>query len=202
MIELEARGLGKKFYRHWVFRDIDLHLQAGTRLLVTGANGAGKSTLVRVLAAQLTPTQGTLTYRLHGKPLDLETLHRHLSWSGPYIDLYPDLTLTEAIKLHFSFRDSLIPIPDIADQLRLQAHSGKQLRHFSSGMLQRVKVGLAIFTQAPLLFLDEATATMDEENAHYIYTLAHQHLQDRILIYASNNPIEFDRFEQRLHLGA
>jgi ABC-type multidrug transport system ATPase subunit len=200
MFELKAQGLGKKFYRHWVFRDIDLHLRTGDRLLITGANGAGKSTLVRVLAGQLTPTTGKLELIQNGKAIDPEVAHRVLAWTGPYMDLYPDLTLREAVAMHFNFRDSLIPQPAIIQELRLQEHIDKQLRHFSSGMLQRVKVGLAIFTQAPLLFLDEATATMDESNARYIYDLTHAHLAGRILVYASNNAVEFERFEQRLEL--
>lgn len=200
MFELKAQGLGKKFYRHWVFRDIDLTLHTGDRLLVTGANGAGKSTLIRVLAGQLTPTTGTLQLTQDGKAIDPEVAHRVLSWSGPYMDLYPELTLREAVAMHFRFRDSLLPPADVIRQLRLEAHTDKQLRHFSSGMLQRVKVGLAIFTKAPLLLLDEATATMDESNARYIYDLTHAHLTDRILIYASNNAVEFERFERRLEL--
>lgn len=200
MFELKAQGLGKKFYRHWVFRDIDLTLHTGDRLLVTGANGAGKSTLIRVLAGQLTPTTGTLQLTQDGKAIDPEIAHRVLSWSGPYMDLYPELTLREAVAMHFRFRDSLLPPAEVIRLLRLEAHTDKQLRHFSSGMLQRVKVGLAIFTRAPLLLLDEATATMDESNARYIYDLTHAHLADRILIYASNNAVEFERFERRLEL--
>jgi ABC-type multidrug transport system ATPase subunit len=200
MFELKAQGLGKKFYRHWVFRDIDLHLQTGDRLLVTGANGAGKSTLVRVLSGQLTPSAGSLHMTLDGKAIDPEVAHRVLSWSGPYMDLYPDLTLREAVDMHFRFRDGLLPQAEVIQQLRLQDHADKLLRHFSSGMLQRVKVGLAIFTQAPLLLLDEATATMDESNARYIYDLTHAHLGDRVLVYASNNAGEFERFERRLEL--
>lgn len=200
MFELKAQGLGKKFYRHWVFRDIDLTLHTGDRLLVTGANGAGKSTLIRVLAGQLTPTTGTLQLTQDGKAIDPEVAHRVLSWSGPYMDLYPELTLREAVAMHFRFRDSLLPPAEVTRLLRLEAHTDKQLRHFSSGMLQRVKVGLAIFTRAPLLLLDEATATMDESNARYIYDLTHAHLADRILIYASNNAVEFERFERRLEL--
>jgi ABC-type multidrug transport system ATPase subunit len=200
MFELNAQGLGKKFYRHWVFRQIDLHLQTGDRLLVTGSNGAGKSTLIRVLAGQLTPTAGSISLTQDGKAIDPEVAHRVLSWSGPYMDLYQDLTLQEAVDMHFRFRDGLLSNSEVIQELRLGDHADKQLRHFSSGMLQRVKVGLAIFTKAPLLLLDEATATMDESNARYIYDLTHAHLDGRILIYASNNAVEFERFERRLEL--
>lgn len=197
---LVAKDIGKKFYRNWIFKNLSFELSRGEKLLLTGPNGSGKSTLLRIIAGQLTPTKGTLTFAAGKRLLPPEAYYRHLSWAGPYMDLYPDLTLKEAIKLHFRFKKPLISEKEIPDRLRLSEHLDKPLRHFSSGMLHRVKTGLAIFSHSRLLLLDEATTNMDQTNSDLVFEWLEELQGDRILIFASNNQAEFGRFEKRLDL--
>jgi ABC-type multidrug transport system ATPase subunit len=198
MLKLEAEGLGKRFHRQWVFKNIDFSLADGEKLLITGSNGSGKSTLLRIIAGQLTPTKGDLRL-VNGKRLiSPENYYRFISWSGPYMDLYPDLTLAEAVKMHFQFRKPILPRKDIIPTLNLEKHQDKPLRNFSSGMLHRVKVGLAIFSQSKILLLDEATTNMDPENSGMVIEWVKKYQEGRILIYAGNKPEEFVHFERRL----
>ena len=74
------------------------------------------------------------------------------------------------------------------------------LRHFSSGMLHRVKVGLSMFSKSNILLMDEATSNMDEENSRYVMQLLDEIAGQRIVIYASNREKEFGRFSKRLDL--
>lgn len=201
MVSLAAEKIGKKFYRHWIFRDISFHLEQGQTLLLTGPNGSGKSTLIRIIAGQLSPSRGDIILKDQGKQLPYEDFYKLVSWAAPYIELYPDLTLREMVKLHFQFKKCLLPSGDeVIKQLRLQGHENKILRHFSSGMMHRVKVGLAVFSQSKILILDEATTNMDQNNSDYVFELLDQHQGERILIFASNNQAEFDRFDHRLEL--
>lgn len=200
MIRLEAREIGRRFHRQWVFRSVSFTLSTGDRLLVTGSNGAGKSTLMRILSGQLSPSKGSISLFKDEKQVDPENWYHHLSWSGPYMDIYPDLTLEEIFGLQFKFKESLLSIDDAIEKLGLKAHRHKELRHFSSGMLHRVKVGLAIFSTSHLLLLDEATTNMDEANSKLIWSLVQEFQQDRILIWASNRSEEFDWFESQLEL--
>ncbi len=197
---LEGTDVGQRFHRQWVFRDVNFKLSSGDRLLVTGPNGSGKSTLFKILAGQTTPTRGSVEYRLKGAILDPGEWFRHVSWSGPYMDLYPELSLKEAFKVHFSFRTPIIPQKDMLDCLCLSGYQHKELRHFSSGMLHRVKVGLALFSKSEILLLDEATTNMDEENSRLIWDLTREFQQDRVLVWASNRTTEFNWFEMRLDL--
>jgi ABC-type multidrug transport system ATPase subunit len=201
MTKLEVTGLGRRFNRHWIFRKLDFELHEGQRLLLCGDNGSGKSTLMRMLAGQLTPSEGTIALWIDGKEIDSENYYQHLSWSGPYMELYTDLTLSEAIQLHASFRPMLASAPEILELLQLTDHASKLLKHFSSGMLHRVKVGLAILTRSRLLLLDEATTNMDEANSRLATDLMMNYLDGRMLLYASNRPEEFNLFEQRIELN-
>ncbi len=201
MTKLELSGLGRRFNRHWIFRKLDLQATAGERILLCGDNGSGKSTLMRILAGQLTATEGSIRLWVEGKEVDPEEFYQHISWSGPYMELYTDLNLLEAIQMHASFRPMMATPAEVMQLLQLQDHASKLLKHFSSGMLHRVKVGLAILTRSRVLLLDEATTNMDESNSALVLGLMDRFLDGRLLIYASNKVEEFGLFERRVTLG-
>lgn len=197
MLGISLKGVGKHYNRRWVFRGLDLEIAPGERLAIKGANGSGKSTLLSMLSGQLQPSAGTVTWALKDRPLSVDALYRHLSWMGPSIALYDDLTLEEASALHYRFKRCLLPKPaELAQTLRLHAHRQKPLRAYSSGMRQRAKIGLALFAESDLLMLDEPTSFMDTENASFLHELIDAHIGERTLVLASNQPEELARFER------
>lgn len=200
MTRIEATGLGKRFFRQWVFRGMDFQVQQGEQVLLAGDNGSGKSTLMRIIAGQLSPTEGKISLTVDGKEIDPEFYYKYISWSGPYMELYTDLSLSEAVSLHASFRELLVKKDEVLDLLQLQDHSHKLLKHFSSGMMHRVKVGLSILTRSEILLLDEATTNMDEANSRLVMDLMDSHIADRLLIFASNRQEEFARFTSRIEM--
>lgn len=195
--------VGKRFYQRWLFRGLAHDFATSPRLALIGPNGSGKSTLMRILAGQMAPTEGKVRYKLDNQIIPTSEWYQYLSWSGPYIDLYPELTLREHLALHFRFKKCLLPDQQaIISHLKLEAHADKPLRVYSSGMLQRVKVGTALFSDSAVLLLDEPTSNMDEANASYMLELISQHLGDRIWILASNLAREFGTFTHQLRLNA
>ena len=89
---------------------------------------------------------------------------------------------------------------EVIDILNLRPHIDKKLRFYSSGMLQRAKVGLALFTQSDILLLDEPTSNMDPDNANLILDLIDNHLEERTYVLASNMEREYQSFEHILRL--
>lgn len=119
-------------------------------------------------------------------------MYQHISWTGPQITIYPDFTLQEHIHLHFKFKKTLLQnASEMIPLLNLEEHSEKKLRFYSSGMLQRVKLGLALFSHSEILMLDEPTSNMDEKNAAFVLKLIEEYRQNRILILASNLEREY-----------
>ncbi len=77
--------------------------------------------------------------------------------------MYEEFTLKENIEFYLKYkrvRDGLAP-DDIIRLMRLEHYSERMLRQYSSGMRQRVKLGLAILAETPLLFLDEPVSHQD-----------------------------------------
>lgn len=197
---IAANGLGKKFYHRWVFRNVAFDLTSTESLVITGANGAGKSTLLRVVSGMLQASEGKISYKLKDNILPIESRYKYTAWSSPAHDLYLDLTLEEQLAFHFSMVEPLVPVNEIVALLHLEGHRQKRLKYFSSGMLQRVKTGLALLSDRPLLLLDEPTGFMDEDNRTYMLDMIQFYTQNRILIMASNLPREIERFSHKLNL--
>lgn len=200
-LHIELQQLGKKFYQRWLFRGINHNFSQQAHLAIIGKNGSGKSTLLRIIAGQMNSSEGKVLYQKDQQPIKASDIYRHISWSGPHVQLYQDLTWEEHLNLHFRFRNCLLPKPeDLHEILQLSNHRRKKLRFFSSGMLQRAKVGLALFSRSTVLMLDEPTSHMDVENAHMMLDLVRKYVGNRIFILASNMEREYQDISERLFL--
>lgn len=184
--------VAKQFSREKVFSGVDHVFEAGSRTALLGPNGSGKSTLLQVVAGALVPTKGTLEHALGGKPLEQERVYRKVSIAAPYLDLYEDLSLREAIATHARFKPfhAGIDVDDLARRAYLEPHLEKPVSNFSSGMKQRLKLALAILSDTPLLLLDEPATNLDAEGIAWFRELLMENLDGRTLLVASNRQAE------------
>ena len=190
---IRVASAGIRFHHRLLFQPVSFQLQTNEAIAITGVNGAGKSSLLRAVCGQLRPSEGQIEWFYDEKPLDAGSVYRYLSWAGPYVELFTELTLKEQLQLHFSLKPCIWadPVRSVAAALELDLHLSKPLRHFSSGMLHRLKMGLALFTQSPLLVLDEPTATLDRYQKEKMLRLIETYRQQRCLILASNIEEEY-----------
>lgn len=193
MLTLKASGLGKKFVRHWVFRNLDFEWQTGSCVAITGGNGSGKSTLIQVVSGALPPTEGQLDYFLTNSLIELDHWYKCLSLASPALELPDTLSLRQLLAFHLQLKpvEGGLPVEAVAEKLDLKNELDKDLRLFSSGMRQRVKLGLALWADAPLIMLDEPTSHLDAHyTAWYLAELDKVRSRKLVLI-ASNDPIEY-----------
>ena len=202
MFSLQVQKASKRFHREWIFKNLDLELSAGDALAITGSNGSGKSTLLKCLSGAIPLTQGSIEYRLGTTLLPEESWFRSLAIATPYLELPEEFTLNEALSFHFQFKKPLnqLSTQEILAILGLEKHQSKSISQFSSGMKQRVKLAIAIFSEVPLLFLDEPTTNLDKQGVSWYLELVQQYTQDRILVICSNEPREYEFCEKKLSL--
>lgn len=194
MLTIQAEQIGKKYRKEWIFRRVDLMLTAGTSYTFVGPNGSGKSTLLQLLAGSLPQTEGKLTYTRDGRTLEPDDWFRQVSLAAPYLELIEEFTLDELLTFHQTFKPFKIGLTPagIADRLLLSHARRKEIKYFSSGMKQRVKLGLAFFADAPVVILDEPTANLDRQGAAWYHEQVRQLGQDQLLLIGSNVPDEYD----------
>lgn len=164
-IRIEVAGLGKRFNREWIFRDLTETFHPGQVYAITGPNGSGKSTLLSVLWGQTPPSHGSVRYVLEKGTVPDDDIYRHIAIAAPYMDLIEELTLAEHLKFHFRMKAprERWSIDDLLSRMYLNDARDKSLNNFSSGMKQRVKLALAFFSEASIIFLDEPGTNLDRQ---------------------------------------
>lgn len=198
-MNITAEKIGKKYRKEWIFRRVDLTLTAGNSYTFVGPNGSGKSTLLQLLTGSLPITEGTLTYSLQGKTLDADDWFRYVTIAAPYLELVEELTLDELLTFHQTFKPFVEgQTPEtIAEKLLLSHARHKEIKYFSSGMKQRVKLGLAFFSRAPIIILDEPTSNLDRQGMNWYHEQMQQLISPanpspKLLLIGSNQPDEYD----------
>jgi ABC-type multidrug transport system ATPase subunit len=202
LIQLSAHQLGKRYIRQWIFRRLEHSFRLGHPCAITGPNGSGKSTLLKVLAGFQPATEGKTYLTVGGKSIAAEQMYACVSLAAPYLDLIEDFTLAELLRFHFSFKklEEGMSLPAVADRMYLQDAWHKPVKHFSSGMKQRLRLGLAFYDQSPLLLLDEPTSNLDEQGQNWYETEIGPLLQKKLILIASNQPQEYHFCTERISI--
>ena len=193
-LQIDAQSLGRRYGRQWIFRELSHAFAPGSATAILGPNGAGKSTLLSILAGQLLPSTGTVAWSLAGKAITASELPRHLAYCAPYLELPEDFTLLELLAFHTRLKPLRpgLSVAGLVDLMYLQKARHQAVRTFSSGMKQRLKLGLALYAAAPLLLLDEPTTNLDAQGAAwYLEHVARVHDAGRLVIVSSNVPAEY-----------
>lgn len=179
--------IGKRYGNSWIFRGLEGEFHPGDCLGVLGSNGSGKSTFLSLLSGFLTPSEGRITWTA-GKILGPDEVHRYVSWASPAQSLYEEFTLGEAVRFHTSFKPFRPGMDErrFVDSIALEEYRNMPLRQFSSGMKQRVKLGLAICSDTPLLLLDEPASHLDDSWTAWYASFLREHLSNRLVFVASN----------------
>jgi ABC-type multidrug transport system ATPase subunit len=182
-------NLGKKFGSEWIFRDLSYEVAEGEKLVILGGNGSGKSTLLQVVSGFVTPSEGQARYKLAGKDIHPDRLKDHVAFASPYLQLIDDFTLEEMVEHVAVFKPFIKKFSgaEIIDLMELGQAKNKFIRQFSSGMRQRLKLGLAILSDTPLLLLDEPVSNLDHNAIDWYKKMIASYTSQRTVIVCSNN---------------
>ncbi|TXL71697.1 ABC transporter ATP-binding protein/permease [Vineibacter terrae] len=183
--DLTARGLSLNLPDgQALLADVNLDLKPGERTLITGASGSGKSTLFRALAGLWPWGRGKV-----GLPEGVRVLFLP---QKTYLPIGP---LREAVMYpaHATAADDdaiaaalrAVDLAPLADKLDEPAHWAQRL---SPGEQQRLAVARALLYRPDWLFLDEATASLDEPHEAQLYRLLHEKLPDTTIISIGHRP--------------
>ncbi|PZX51477.1 ABC transporter ATP-binding protein [Algoriphagus chordae] len=202
MLKIHLEEASKRFQYEWIFKNLSLDLSQGNSLAITGSNGSGKSTLLKCLSGAIPISSGKIDYAIDGKSISETDWFSHLSISAPYMEVPEEFSLEELLNFHFKFKKPLngISPKEIIEQIYLTQHVSKAVGQFSSGMKQRLKLGLALFSDVPLILLDEPTSNLDRKGIDWYQEMMREYGKNRILVICSNEPREYEFCEQKITL--
>ena len=159
---------------HLVYKDVNLNIPYGTKIILQGASGAGKSTFLNLLSGLLKPTSGRVLINQNNPRLADVAYISQTPWifEGTIRD---NLTLGS----NYSDQDLLIAL----DKVGLKNEFGKNVldqilnsseENLSGGQKQRLIIARAILRNKPIILLDEITASLDDKNADKIREIIYQ----------------------------
>jgi ABC-type multidrug transport system ATPase subunit len=200
-LNITLTNTGKRFNREWIFKKFNHSFLQGKTYAITGANGSGKSTLLQVIAGATLHNQGEIQYEESNTTIANDMAYKQIAIAAPYLDLIEEMTATEFLQFHAAFKSLTNTIEEILAAVGLSTAANKQIRYFSSGMKQRLKLAQAFFSNTTVLLLDEPTTNLDAEGIAVYKNLFAQHTKNKLVIVSSNDKNEYENCETVISLG-
>lgn len=179
---LELKNISLSYGCRTVLRDVNLLLNRGDFMLVSGANGGGKTSLIRVMLGLQKPTQGELLYfgnktnTIVGKAENIGYLPQKNS-----LDMSFPISIREVVESgligvekSFSKTDRQDMVEEILQYMQLDLLQNRHIGEVSGGQFQRALFARAIISKPTLLVLDEPTSYLDKESSEKLFSVLQQ----------------------------
>ena len=212
---IKLSKISKKFVQSYkdivVLKNINLKINKGELVSLTGPSGSGKSTLLHIIALLDQPTSGEVFFKKKSfsKSNDREkdlVRRRGISIIYQQNNLLSDFTALENVVIPLinngiSWEESIKRATKILSLVNLS----KRINHFpnelSGGEQQRVAVARALITEPDLILADEPTGSLDKKNANEIFMLLSKlKSKKRAILYATHNRELSNRADYKLNI--
>ena len=202
-MKIILQNAGKKYNREWIFRNLDFTFITGKSYAIIGPNGSGKSTLLQVIAGSTNASEGNIFFGNNDEQkIEPENIHQHTALAAPYLELIEEMTAVEFLNFHSIFKPLIknISVPEILEEVELSKSINKQIRLYSSGMKQRLKLAQAIFSDTPVLLLDEPCTNLDAQGYSLYHNLIKKYGSKKLIIVSSNDTNEYNFCTAQLNI--
>ncbi len=193
-VEIVCSKLSKSFSGKSIFKNLDLKISSKESLTVTGRNGTGKSTLVKVLAGLILQSKGSILINENNKSLQKEKWFAKTGLLSPYFNLYDELTGFENLDFFYKLKSAgkekygnEEKVNSLLNEVNLFDKKNEQVKNYSSGMKQRLKLAFAVINKPDILFMDEPRSNLDKYGIEIMNRIALDHKERGILIIATND---------------
>ena len=160
----------------YALKDVNLTIEEGEFVVILGPSGSGKSTLLNVISGLDTVTSGEITFR--GETLtnlDEEEMtafrRQHLGFIFQQYNLLQNLNVYENIQIGSDIGTAPLDIGDLLEKVGLDKARNKYPSQLSGGEQQRVSIVRSLAKNPDIIFCDEPTGSLDEENSKKILLL-------------------------------
>lgn len=199
---ISVRELAKRYFNELIFKKLTHSFSSGESYAITGPNGSGKSTLLKVLSGVVPQTKGEISFQNREKVIGPDDWFKHIAFISPYLELLEEFTLREFLEFHSNFKSISkgYSIDEIISLSFLSEARNKQIRFFSSGMKQRLKLTLAFYFENEIIFLDEPTTNLDSQGFEWYQKNIEILNGQRLLFIASNQLKEYEMCSKSLNI--
>jgi ABC-2 type transport system ATP-binding protein len=169
----EVNGLNKTYHNGRGVRDIHFTMDSGQVMALLGPNGSGKTTIMKTILGLLIKDSGSVMMKGLDINQDYEEITKQIGCIVGKVEAYPYLTAYENLRLKANYHLlSDEAIDEVLGVVGLLQHRDEKVKIFSTGMKQRLGIGLALLGNPKLLILDEPFNGMDIDGKRTIRNLS------------------------------
>jgi ABC-2 type transport system ATP-binding protein len=163
---IQIESLTRRFGKTVAVDDLNLTVEQGEIFGLVGPDGAGKTTTIRMLAAILDPTSGTVRVMGFDTTRQDEAIKQRMGYMAQQFSLYGDLSVAENLDFYadiFGLKGSERQerIDRLLHFARLAAFTQRRAAHLSGGMQKKLALACALLHRPEIIFLDEPTTGVD-----------------------------------------
>lgn len=191
---LKAEKIEKIFKQEKILKGISLEIMPNSFTVLLGPSGSGKTTLLNILSGLLKPSSGKVYYK--DKAITEFSKNQLADWKRKNVSnifqsylLLNNLTVRENIEIGMFSPDNGLPLDELSHLLEIHHLLDKFPSELSGGQQQRVAIARAVIKKPDILFCDEATGALDENNSKKVVALLH-HLKQSLgltVIFVTHN---------------
>ncbi len=203
---LQVENLSVVFNEIPIFSKLTFNCKKGELVVIKGDSGSGKSTVFNCLLGFVRPDEGLIKY--DGNLMDKRSIHQirqKTSWVPQELPMLTNSSLALFHKPHQFLTQKNISLPEKRiDEMLAKLRLGKEIlsqevQELSGGQKQRLLIASILLLQKRFLFLDEPTASLDEDAKKKVVDVLHEQKEQHIVI-ASHDDIILDVANQVIHL--
>lgn len=204
--EISLTNLSKRFDEFEALSGINAEIKAGTLTGLVGPDGAGKTTLMRIMAALMSPSEGSAVVSGHNAATEAKYIHEISGYMPQRFGLYEDLSVVENLELYASLRGLAGPekkhtFQRLLDFTNLEPFTKRLAGQLSGGMKQKLGLACALMAKPDVLLLDEPSVGVDPVSRQELWQMVQELTRDGMaVVWATAYLDEAERCEEVLLL--
>jgi ABC-2 type transport system ATP-binding protein len=171
---IELSGVTKRYGSVTALDDLDLTVERGEIYGFLGPNGAGKSTAINLLLDYARPDAGTVSVFGMDSTEEAVAIHGRTGLLPEGYALYDRLTAREHVEYMIDSKEAADDPDAILERVGIPDAADRRAGGFSTGMGQRLVLGMALVGEPDLLVLDEPTSGLDPNGARELRSIVRQ----------------------------
>lgn len=202
-LSCEVNGLSHRYQSKFLFQNLSFEVESGKMQMVRGRNGAGKTTLLKILSTGMEAVEGKLIFKQGPVELDRSEIQKRVALVGPYLELPEELTLNELIHFQIQSAPHCGNLEGYLERINLfdmAEFASRYIHQYSTGMKQKARLILSLTENRDIWILDEAGSNLDPESHLKFWEFVEMRKANRMVIFASNDPSEFQFADQIIDL--